>query len=242
MRFISHYLAAFLLCATPAVIHAQSIAYKLMGATRNGQGVSQDPGLRPNERMVATFDQLGGLSPDHDHSSNFGFYTGDHPGVALAPQGDHGQYAAIGAGGRMAFDLRQFSSDGTHIASVSVDVGSIDAYNFIEILGLTSDGNVNYENPLFTLSGQQIVAAGGRDGRLTFGFDDAVHIGGIMFGSNGIAFEFDSLAISTDPARGATLLTPQVPEPASWELMLGGFGIVGSALRMQRRRMAYLTR
>jgi hypothetical protein len=29
---------------------------------------------------------------------------------------------------------------------------------------------------------------------------------------------------------------PAVPEPASWALMLGGFGLVGTALRSQRRR------
>ncbi len=27
-----------------------------------------------------------------------------------------------------------------------------------------------------------------------------------------------------------------VPEPASWAMMLGGFGLIGSALRSQRRR------
>jgi hypothetical protein len=29
---------------------------------------------------------------------------------------------------------------------------------------------------------------------------------------------------------------PAVPEPASWALMLGGFGLVGTALRSQRRQ------
>jgi len=66
------------------------------------------------------------------------------------------------------------------------------------------------------------------------------------FGFSGYAFELDlqnvagwSLAGST-PINGTLKLlsAPQsgaVPEPASWALMLGGFGLVGAALRSQRK-------
>jgi len=235
MRIMCCLAVAAIMVAGSCAGHAQSIAYRLSGARMTAHGLAGDPGLRPNEQMVTTFDGNDRLTFDAAHSSNYGFYTGRHVGKALAPLGGDSQFAAVGAHGSMAFDLRQFSSATSHLASVSVHVGSLDSYNFVEILGLTSNGDVDYSRPLLTLDGTQMVAAGGRDGRLTFGFDDSVAVGGIVFGSKGIAFEFDSIAISTDRIGLARLSAP-VPEPASWALMVGGFGIAGSALRTRRNR------
>lgn len=235
MRVFSCLAAAVLTVAGVAAGHAQSIAYRLSGAMMTANGLKGDPGLRPNEQMVATFDGDDRLSVDAAHSSNYGFYTGRHVGTALAPCGDDSQFAAVGAHGSMAFDLRQFSTAASHLASVSVHVGSLDSYNFVEILGLTESGDVDYSHPLLTVDGTELMAAGGRDGRLTFGFDDNLRVGGILFGSTGIAFEFDSLAVSTDPIQAANLTAP-VPEPTSWALMVGGFGLAGGALRSRHQR------
>jgi len=49
--------------------------------------------------------------------------------------------------------------------------------------------------------------------------------------ANFIAFDNITLGAST-PGNGG------VPEPASWALMLGGFGLVGGAMRSSRRRTA----
>lgn len=234
MRILSYLAAAAVMVAGVSASHAQSIAYRLSGATMTAHGLKGDPGLRPNEQMVTTFDGNDHLSFDAAHSSNYGFYTGRHVGTALAPSGDNTQFAAVGAHGSMAFDLSQFSTATSHLASVSVHVGSLDPYNFVEILGLTDSGAVDYSHPLLTLDGAQMMALGGRDGRLTFGFDDGIRVGGILFGSTGIAFEFDSIAISTDRIGLASLAVP-VPEPASWAMMLGGFGLVGSAMRSRRK-------
>lgn len=233
MRF---YLAAIaLLGATASPAQAQSIAYRLNGAAFTSHGVAGDPGLHANEQMVTTFDGNDGVTFDAAHSSGYAFYTGDHAGVALAPAGDDSRFAAIGAGGQMSFDLRQFNGPTSALASISVDVGSIDSYNFIQILGLTCTGDLDYDHPLFTLDGDQMMGAGGRDGRLTFGFGDDFKVGGIVLGSTGIAFEFDSLAVSIDKHRGPALVAPPVPEPASWAMMLGGFGLVGGAMRSRRK-------
>jgi hypothetical protein len=62
----------------------------------------------------------------------------------------------------------------------------------------------------------------------------------------GTAFAFIDPLVTLDPALGSQYsltvggggvanATPGVPEPATWALMLGGFGLAGSALR--RRRM-----
>lgn len=227
-------LALFAMAAPAA--QAQPIAYRLSGAVMTTQGVSQDPGLSHNELMVATFDGNDQVSFDPTHSFGFGLHTGNHAGIALAPSADKSQYAAIGAGGQMAFDLRQFHTDDTQLAGISVNVGSIDSYNYVEILGLTSAGDLDYDHPLFTLDGSAIAAAGGRDGRLTFGFDDSVLVGGILFGSTGVAFEFDSLAVSLDTPRPTNLAPTAVPEPSSWALLVAGFGALGGTMRRRRHR------
>ena len=46
-------------------------------------------------------------------------------------------------------------------------------------------------------------------------------------------FAFDDLAFGVAPPSGA------VPEPATWALMLLGFGAIGGAMRRQRTRVAY---
>jgi hypothetical protein len=52
---------------------------------------------------------------------------------------------------------------------------------------------------------------------------------------------FDRLLIQTAPGqtidyRVTAAFVPQVPEPATWAMMIGGFGLLGSAVR--RRRLA----
>jgi hypothetical protein len=39
-------------------------------------------------------------------------------------------------------------------------------------------------------------------------------------------------------SSSATLAVPYVPEPASWMMMLGGFGVIGGALRARKRNVA----
>ena len=234
MRSIVILLGGAALIAAPSCATAQSVTYRLTGAGYNSEGAVGDPGLRAHEQMITTFDGNDSVHFDPSHSSGFAFYTGSHPGTALAPVGDSSQYVALGAGGRMAFDLRQFNTPTTQLSSISVDVGSLDSYNFIQIIGLTSTGALDYNNPLLMLNGTQM-ATEGRDGRLTFGFDDNAQVGAILFGSTGIAFEFDSLAITTTQRRGTALVAQPVPEPASWALMLGGFGMVGGAMRSRRK-------
>jgi hypothetical protein len=73
------------------------------------------------------------------------------------------------------------------------------------------------------------------------------------FGIGGYTFELDlqdvsgwTLASST-PINGTLKLlsapsdnsSPAVPEPASWALMLAGFGLVGGVMRSQRRQVSF---
>ena len=223
------------LAAAPS--HAQSIATRMDPASIGGSGGLSDPGLRASEHMVADFDGNNSLQIDAAHSSGFGYFSGSTVGVAAAPKGDASQYLAVGEGGQAVFDLRSYTGGGKEIASVSAYLGSLDTYNFVELLGVNADGSINFDDPLLSLGGRDLIRLNGgkRNGRLTFGFDDTAGIGAILFGSRGIAFEFDSIAISQMRAPGELLAAAPVPEPASWALMMGGFGLVGGAMRSHRK-------
>jgi len=103
------------------------------------------------------------------------------------------------------------------------------------------------------------------DGTVTFnvGSDDDtfVYVDGVLFGQNPgihgvttVSFTTPELSagshqlqvfyadrqhvgayLSLDVASDVVITAPSVPEPASWSLMLGGFGLLGGALRSRRK-------
>ncbi|HWI85792.1 MAG TPA: PEPxxWA-CTERM sorting domain-containing protein [Sphingomonas sp.] len=211
---------------------ARAITYSTAGAVAAG-----DPGIGAAETLVAGFDGGDSLSLDPGHSSGYGFFTGSHSGVAAAPAGDSSQYVAIGTGGHVLFDLRDFGGADGHIDSVSVYLGSLDPYNFIDLFGLDADGNLDFSHSLLTISGSDMSPGSGdwysaqTNRRVTMNFDAADHVGGLMFRSTGVAFEFDSIAIGAGHIDAGPDQSGAVPEPASWAMLVGGFGLIGGAMR-----------
>ena len=171
-----------------------------------------------------------------------GLFTGSHWNAA-APAGDTTRYLAIGGGGSATFDFRDwFARQARQPRSLSVYVGSVDAYNHIDIL----DRNLAV---LSTINGADLPGSNGDQGaaitnrRLYIGFDPAEQVGGLRFRSDGIAFEFDSIAASAarfrpPPLNGATpdhLPSASItPEPEDWIMLIAGFGMVGIVARRRR--------
>jgi hypothetical protein len=97
--------------------------------------------------------------------------------------------------------------------------GSIDDYNTLDVLD--AGGNV-----LLTVTGAGLPAPSPANGnqqapatnRRVFFASDANNIAGFRLSSTQFAFEIDTVAAA-------------VPEPATWALMIGGFGLVGAAAR-----------
>jgi hypothetical protein len=139
----------------------------------------------------------------------------------------------IGQGGSGAFLALQGQNEGGGFATytlgfnapvqlVSFVFSTLDAYNSVQL---------NFTNgPAVTLTGAQIltgIASGStvtaqQGGRVTYDFGGTDALTSIIFRSSGTAFEIDQIAAA-------------VPEPATWGMMIFGFGFAGWQLRSRRR-------
>jgi hypothetical protein len=107
------------------------------------------------------------------------------------------------------------------LTSFSLFMGSPDTYNYVRFIGDGFDE---------TLSGGQLTLGNTSQSwdwgaRVNFDFGGAA-VNTIILSSTGNSFEVDNFAVAA------------VPEPATWALMIGGFGLMGAVLR--RRRQAGL--
>ena len=72
--------------------------------------------------------------------------------------------------------------------------------------------------------------------RVTITSSDAIY--GVQLRSTTPAFEADNFFFSGH-SGGSEVHVGDVPEPASWAMMLLGFGAVGGAVRGQRRKLSF---
>ena len=149
--------------------------------------------------------------------SGYTLTTGNTAGLSATPAfSDGSRYLAVGTNGAATL------ASTLAYSSVSIFLGSIDAYNTVQIL--TGAGNVlaSYTGAQFTAdaNGNQSLPATNR--RITFRAGAGETISGIRFLSSRPALEVDNVVFA-------------VPEPSTWMLMLVGFGLVGSVMRSRRR-------
>ncbi len=240
MRKILLTAAAVLAVSAPA--HA--VSFFSLGAVNTPSGKA-DPGLASFETLLVGFQGSDSPLVTTTLAGTNGFYTGTTQGLAAAPVGDTSQYLALGTGGSAKIDFSNyFSAQQRQVRSLSVYVGSVDGYNRIQVLKL--DGSV-----LKTIDGADLPGQDGDQGssrtnrRLYINFDPSEQVGALLFSSTGVAFEFDTIgassaqfAISPNDTVTPNDMLPAVtgvPEPTTWSLMIGGFGLVGGALRRRAR-------
>ena len=150
-------------------------------------------------------------------------------GLAAQPLGSTGNYWTVspsdGSPGIMT--LASYSA----IATIGFLWGSVDNYNWVDVLA--RNGSV-----LATFNGVDVVS--GPNGSWTdanmnpyatisITGDDRMNIGGLRFRSTTNAFETDNFLIGA------------IPEPATWGMLLLGFGVLGGAMRT-RTRQAVMSR
>jgi len=126
----------------------------------------------------------------------------------------------------------------TAFHSVSFFWGSMDSYNAFDLLD--AHGNVFQT----ILSGDVPAGSNGdqlgswTNQRVTVTTSDAIY--GVQLRSTTPAFEADNFFFS-GRGRDNQIRVGDVPEPASWAMMLVGFGAIGGAIRSQRRQVSFAT-
>ena len=130
---------------------------------------------------------------------------------------DATQYLSVAAGGVASL------TGNVAYSAVSLYWGSIDTYNSLQLLGL--DGSVLDTITSSTIgfgeNGDQLL--GNTNRRVTINSDTPFY--GLKFGSTDSSFEVDQIKF-----------TSAVPEPATWMMMLFGFGFMGAAMRKAKRK------
>jgi hypothetical protein len=149
------------------------------------------------------------------------FPTGNVPNRSSALPGNDTPYLSIGGGGSATIDFGSVI-----VRSFSFDYSTVDSFNLLQI-NYVGGGSTTYTGadilaglPTGVTSGSIIVAGNGD------------LISSLILSSPRSAFEVDNLAVSS-------LLPTAVPEAATWAMMLGGFGLLGTAMRRRRVNVSF---
>ena len=182
-----------------------------------------DPGATGG--LVIDFEE-GSILPDgivFTPGSQYAILQGLVPHTGYNPAGDASHYLAVpgsGTFGTASIDFSQYQ--GTHLGDFSFYWGSIDRDNHLIVT--TSTGSLD-------LFGSQLISGGfgsatSKRGnrRVYFEVDPTEQIESITLTSP-TAFEVDDLVFDRAPG---------VPEPGTWLMFAGGFGMAGGLLRRSR--------
>jgi len=164
--------------------------------------------------VVNTFDNATGLT-----GSGFEIKTppADSAGAPPANSVPAGTpYLAVQGGGSATYNFTN------RVAAFQFDWGSIDGFNTLTFRS-NLGGDVIVPGTDFTNPANGNQVSPGTNGLFTVTGDAGEFFSSVTFSSTVNSFEVDNLAVS-----GA------VPEPASWAMMIGGFGLMGSAVRRRR--------
>lgn len=171
--------------------------------------------------------------------ANYTLVSGTIPGVttgAAAQTYYNGAYAAENAGSRwISYSGQPFSGSGTFTATTTFDLTGYDAASasLTGLWGVDNEGEIflNGVTTGYTLTGtvvenfNQLYAF-----TLNSGFVSGINTLSIVINDTG-----NPAAVRVD---GLSLTANAVPEPASWVMLITGFGLVGVAARRRSGAVA----
>ncbi|MFM9852670.1 MAG: PEPxxWA-CTERM sorting domain-containing protein [Sphingomonadaceae bacterium] len=152
--------------------------------------------------------------------------TGSTPTSARPAFSDNSRYLSIAAGQTSTLT----SSIGFN--TVSFFWGSIDAFNNVALLDASNNVIASYfgNDPLISsiANGDRTTPNTNRRVTFTRALGDAA-IRAVRFQSRNNSFEIDNFVFQGP-----------IPEPATWMMLLAGFGLVGASLRRRNRPLALI--
>ena len=192
--------------------------------TYNWSAGAPDPGPLASQGWVLDYDSP--LPAAVTASGSYQIVSGTLPSVYAAPAHDSSAYFSV-PDGSSSGSATLWVADWLPKAAKSFSFywGSVDSYNDLDLLDL--DGNV-----FATIAGASLPPANGDQSaptsnvRLFVTLDSGESLGGLTFRSTQYAFEHDDLAFGV------------VPEPATWAMLIAGFGLMGVALRRRSRAVS----
>lgn len=158
----------------------------------------------------------------------FIFQTGSNGNGALPAFGaGSDRYLSVLGGGTYSITFGPTSVFG-------FDLGSLDFYNTLVLTFVGGATQTFLGGQIIGLAGQAVPNSGDQqiaqtNGRVTYTGTGGQLINGATFSSSTNSFEVDRLSVAA------------VPEPATWAMMIFGFVLVGSAMRLRRRRISTVT-
>ena len=176
------------------------------------------PAPRAPDSVLYDFDTLGDLSMlDAGYVNTISHAAGSDGSGAQDPFSNPAgtPYLSVLAGGSATITFDKL------MKSISFDWGSIDTYNTLTITLADGFQHVIIGNPG---GGDQSSAL--TNGRYYAVWDGSNAIKSVTFASSANSFEVDALSGSA------------VPEPATWAMMITGFGLAGAAIRRRRNILA----
>ena len=170
------------------------------------------------------------IGQDHAVPGGFGWTVADNIDIVTYGAG-YAQTTPAGGGGAQAIDLVGYGN-GTS-GGVSQTFATVAGQTYLFSFDYSHNPGIGGATANVSINGQSFqVANAGADGWLHYA-------GAFVAGANSTTVAFDNL---TGGGNGGLYLDNVsvtgggVPEPATWALMLSGFGFAGATLR--RRRMA----
>jgi PEP-CTERM motif len=217
--------AAFALAALALIASADAGA-----VTVTSIAGAPDPGPLPGQQLVVSFDAPS--APGFTWTGGLATATGTVRGLHTTPTGNSSIYGYVSSGNSNPFATLLTPA----LTAISFYWGSIDSHNWAWVLG--ADFQPIRFIHLTTIPFDRVAygaGGGGRSRRLVITADPGETIHGLRFWARGRSFEFDDFAATLAPAVGPD--GSGVPEPASWAMLIGGFGLVGAVARRRSQHM-----
>jgi len=171
--------------------------------------------ILPTENVLYSFND-----PANDGvvtGSNYLFLTNSSGNGAVPAAGDGSRYLSVLGGGTASIDF-----GGSGASGFSIDIGSVDSYNTLT-LNFLDGTSQSFTGSQLVLDPNGNQSSAQTNGRFRFTATGDERITGITLTSSTNSFEVDRIAVAA------------VPEPTTWALMIGGFGLVGAAMRRRAK-------